>query len=310
MYTNHEGLAHNSQLSARALAVRSITQRERVALTAMVLAIFATVIGAFGMVSAQRATADVLSNGACSGAFNGSPEGTLAKQTVPAPDSVVAPGTTVQVTITWDTGDWDYVDQLFDCVQVAGAQDDSLSFEEKPATNDGVATHSYTIPADAAHGSKVCDRARLSGKPTGEVSTQKSNVVCFVVDPTGSTEEQPPPGEPPADEPPTAEELPADDPPTAEEPPTTAPVPTTVPSDGPTTSPPATPPSVQPTASPSPDGSPDTGPSAQVLGEVTRRGTLAQTGSGSIALLAVGLVVFNLGATLLVASRKSAEAVA
>jgi LPXTG-motif cell wall-anchored protein len=41
---------------------------------------------------------------------------------------------------------------------------------------------------------------------------------------------------------------------------------------------------------------------------VTRRGTLAQTGSGSIALLAVGLVVFNLGATLLVASRKSTEA--
>ncbi|HEX8771885.1 MAG TPA: hypothetical protein VF711_14060, partial [Acidimicrobiales bacterium] len=71
---------------------------------------------------------------------------------------------------------------------------------------------------------------------------------------------------------------------------------------------PATPPSVQPTASPSPDGSPDTGPSAQVLGDVTRRGTLAQTGSGSIALLAVGLVVFNLGATLLVASRKSTEA--
>jgi LPXTG-motif cell wall-anchored protein len=101
--------------------------------------------------------------------------------------TTVTVGQTINVDITWDTDDWDAVapdgdlDRVADCVEVGGVVDTTLSTEEKPTDNDGLFEHQYVIP-NVAPGTQICDRARLSGNPSGQnEETQKSNIVCFTV---------------------------------------------------------------------------------------------------------------------------------
>jgi uncharacterized repeat protein (TIGR01451 family) len=131
----------------------------------------------------------------CSGAFSGRPPGSLAKTATrdgqSLPDgSLIEAGDVIVFTITWNTADWvgEELDKVLDCVQVNGQDAPQLSVEEKPTENDGVFTHQITVPGNLETGDVLCDRARLSGNPTGDnPSTQKSNVLCFTV-----TEELPP----------------------------------------------------------------------------------------------------------------------
>jgi uncharacterized repeat protein (TIGR01451 family) len=118
---------------------------------------------------------------ACNGAFQGSPSGTLAMTASVPNGGSISPGQSITITITWDTGDWSGLDALYDCFTVNGALDDSLTYGEKPPSNDGIAQHSVTVPNSLLSGDTICARARLSGQPIGGVSTQKGNILCWTV---------------------------------------------------------------------------------------------------------------------------------
>jgi uncharacterized repeat protein (TIGR01451 family) len=120
-------------------------------------------------------------NNACNGAFSGNPSGTLAVASSPSNGSTVSPGSAISFTITWDTGDWTGLDQYQSCFEVNGSLVSSLSFGEFPPANDGTIHHSITVPGNLSAGDQLCMRGRLSGQPTGGVSTQKSNTVCFTI---------------------------------------------------------------------------------------------------------------------------------
>lgn len=147
---------------------------------------------------ATPSVADPIDNGACNGAFNGNPEGTLAISTDPAAGSDIFAGGTVTVTATWATTDWNGLNQLFDCVELDGVLAEGLSDQEKPPVNDGSYVHQFTVPADTAPDTEVCVRARLSGQPVNPpgneepVTTQKSNTACIRVQAAPTTTTAPP----------------------------------------------------------------------------------------------------------------------
>jgi hypothetical protein len=120
---------------------------------------------------------------ACSGLYHGDPPGSLAITTVPASDTVLHPGDTVEVTATWDTTDWPtpVLHKILDCLQVNGEVDYGLSTQEKPTDNDGLYRYTFTVPGRAV--GRVCDRVRLSGRLVegGDLAVQKSNTLCFSV---------------------------------------------------------------------------------------------------------------------------------
>jgi len=141
----------------------------------------------------------------CNGAFNGNPAGSLAKTTSPAGAAnptaadipVVAPGSTIAVTLTWNSGDFTgATSEVSDCIQIDGADRTDLATQQKPGPTPGPTSTSwstsYTIPPTTAVGSVICDRGRVSGTPTGaDPTTQKSNEVCFQVGPAAATPEFP-----------------------------------------------------------------------------------------------------------------------
>jgi uncharacterized repeat protein (TIGR01451 family) len=128
-------------------------------------------------VMAPTASAD----NACQGAFSGSPSGTLAMTSVPPGGSTIAAGSTIDFTFTWDPADWTDLDRFANCIQINGALDTSLTFEDRNPANDGLITDSLVVPATLQPGDTVCARSRLSGNPTGGNSTQKSNVLCYTI---------------------------------------------------------------------------------------------------------------------------------
>jgi uncharacterized repeat protein (TIGR01451 family) len=137
---------------------------------------------------ALAGSAAAVTNSACTGAFNGSPVGTLA-MTASVPDGgSVSAGQSIQITITWDTNDWSSLDQFHDCLTSNGSLDGSLTYEEKPPPNDGLIQHSVTVPGSLADGEEFCARSSLSGQPRGGNATQKSNTLCWTV---GSTPKNP-----------------------------------------------------------------------------------------------------------------------
>ncbi|HVW34637.1 MAG TPA: hypothetical protein VHL53_19045, partial [Acidimicrobiia bacterium] len=97
---------------------------------------------------------------ACSGLYHGSPPGSLAMTTSPAPGTVLHPGDTVDVTATWNTSDWPgpVLHKVLDCLLVDGSVDYDHSSQEKPTDNDGLYRYRFTVPPGAR--TKVCDRVR------------------------------------------------------------------------------------------------------------------------------------------------------
>ena len=85
------------------------------------------------------AWADAPDPSACSGLYHGSPPGSVAVTTVPAAGTVLHPGDEVEVTATWDTGDWPgpVLHKVLDCLLVDGTVDYGHSSQEKPTDNDG-----------------------------------------------------------------------------------------------------------------------------------------------------------------------------
>jgi hypothetical protein len=146
-------------------------------------------IALFQLQLAIGVTADAATNDSCNGAFQGSPAGSLAL-TASVPDhGTISAGQTIDITATWNPADWSGLDQFSDCFTINGTLDPSLTYEDKPPTNDGIDQYTFEVPATLVDGNEVCVRARLSGQPVGgNTSTQKSNTLCWTL---GSTPKDP-----------------------------------------------------------------------------------------------------------------------
>ena len=136
------------------------------------------------------ARADSPNPSACKGLYHGNPPGSLAMTTNPPSGTVLHPGDTVEVTATWDTADWPrpVLHKVLDCLLVNGEVDYELSTQEKPTDNDGLYRYTFTVPGRAV-GGRICDRVRLSGRfvEGGALVVQKSNSICFSVTAAGGT---------------------------------------------------------------------------------------------------------------------------
>ncbi len=102
--------------------------------------------------------------------FDGSADGSLVKTTTAGPnDSIVSPGQTITVTLTWTKQDfgWPGPSTSEDCVEI-GSRVVKLSQEHKPAPLTGTDTFSYVVPATTG-GQPVCDRGVVWGYgPSGD----------------------------------------------------------------------------------------------------------------------------------------------
>jgi hypothetical protein len=137
----------------------------------------------FAVLVPSTAWAEAPNPSACKGLYHGNPPGSLAITTNPPSGTVLHPGDEVEVTATWNTGDWPtpVLHKVLDCLLVNGDVDYDHSIQEKPTDNDGLFRYRFTVP-NGARG-RICDRVRLSGRfvDGGDLVVQKSNAVCFSI---------------------------------------------------------------------------------------------------------------------------------
>ncbi|HKN39887.1 MAG TPA: hypothetical protein VJ456_12345 [Acidimicrobiia bacterium] len=162
--------------------------RSPLARRALVAATACTAVVLPVLLTPSAAWADTPNASACSGLYHGSPPGSLAVTTSPAPGTVLHPGDEVEVTATWNTADWPgpVLHKVLDCLLVDDTVDYGHSSQEKPTDNDGLYRYRFTVPVGAER--RVCDRVRLSGRfvDGGDLVVQKSNTVCFSVAAAGT----------------------------------------------------------------------------------------------------------------------------
>jgi len=137
----------------------------------------------FAVLVPSAAWAEAPNPSACKALYHGNPPGSLAITTDPPSGTVLHPGDEVEVTATWNTGDWPrpVLHKVLDCLLVNGGIDYDHSTQEKPTDNDGLFRYRFTVP-NGARG-RICDRVRLSGRfvAGGDLVVQKSNPVCFSI---------------------------------------------------------------------------------------------------------------------------------
>ena len=115
------------------------------------------------------------------GVFSGAQSGSLVKVTsAGANGSLVAPGQTINVTITWNPKDFGGFppSKTVDCVKIGSKISSSLSQEHKPGPSGGTDHFSYVVPLDGTGGDQICDRAIISGPWQ---NTEKSAILCYTV---------------------------------------------------------------------------------------------------------------------------------
>jgi hypothetical protein len=115
------------------------------------------------------------------GEFSGPRSGSLLKVTsAGANESLVSPGQTINVTITWDPRDFGgYApSKTVDCVKIGSSISKTLSQEHTPGPSGGTDHFSYVVPVDGTGGDQICDRATVSG-PWG--NTEKSAILCYTL---------------------------------------------------------------------------------------------------------------------------------
>jgi hypothetical protein len=96
----------------------------------------------------------------------------------------VTAGQTVHVTVTQNQPETNtQVLAAGDCVTINGAYQSSLSQSSTPSNVNGPWHFSYTVPDSVKAGDKLCDRAAVDARRTGEDNSahQKSNTVCLTV---------------------------------------------------------------------------------------------------------------------------------
>ncbi len=106
------------------------------------------------------------SGGGSGGVFDGAPTGSLVKVTsAGANGSLVAPGQTINVTITWNPKDFGGYPpaRTLDCVKIGSKISKTLSQEHEPGPSGGTDHFSYAVPLDGTGADQICDRATILG---------------------------------------------------------------------------------------------------------------------------------------------------
>ena len=117
--------------------------------------------------------------GGSGGVFDGAPTGSLVKVTsAGANGSLVAPGQTINVTITWNPKDFGGYPpaRTVDCVKIGSKISKTLSQEHKPGPSGGTDHFSYVVPMDGTGADQICDRATILGP---WLNTEKSAILCY-----------------------------------------------------------------------------------------------------------------------------------
>jgi hypothetical protein len=120
-------------------------------------------------------------SGAGGGVFDGAPSGSLVKVTSAGVNgSLVAPGQTINVTITWNPKDFGGYPpaQTVDCVKIGSKISKTLSQKHEPGPSGGTDHFSYVVPLDGTGTDQICDRATVSGP---WLNTEKSAILCYTV---------------------------------------------------------------------------------------------------------------------------------
>ena len=115
------------------------------------------------------------------GVFSGDRSGSLVKVTSAGADgSLVSPGQTITVTITWNPKDFGGFSpsETVDCVKIGSRISSSLSQEHIPGPSGGTDHFSYVVPLDGTGGDQICDRAVISGP---WLNREKSAILCYTV---------------------------------------------------------------------------------------------------------------------------------
>jgi LPXTG-motif cell wall-anchored protein len=148
--------------------------RQRISAVAVSAGLITMVFG----LGASPAHGSVTSD--CSPHLSGDQNGGLAITTVPAAGSSVPAGGTIQITASWDNGNFAEIDRLATCVTWDGNFHPSMSGSMRGIGTGQASsnTSSVAVPADMPVGTDLCIRDVLFGD-RGE-RTETSNTVCFV----------------------------------------------------------------------------------------------------------------------------------
>ncbi len=113
--------------------------------------------------------------------FSGPQSGSLVKVTSAGPNgSLVTPGQTINVTITWNPEDFGGFppESTVDCVKIGSKISRTLSQEHEPGPTGGTDHFSYVVPLDGTGGAQICDRATATGPWE---NTDKSAILCYTL---------------------------------------------------------------------------------------------------------------------------------
>jgi LPXTG-motif cell wall-anchored protein len=106
--------------------------------------------------------------------------GSLHITSTPVAGSSVAPGSTINISASWNDADFNETHALFVCGTVAGALNTAMSSENQSVDNNGTLSAAATVPADAASGSNICVVAALIGQlPTNIQGQMVSEKLCY-----------------------------------------------------------------------------------------------------------------------------------
>jgi hypothetical protein len=117
----------------------------------------------------------------CWGVFHGIPPGSLVVTTSAGPNgSLIAPGQTITVMLTWNLNDFSgkIPSKTDDCVKIGSTNSPTLSQEHKPGPGGGIDTFTDVVPVSGTGGQPLCIRGSVSGSGT---NTEKSSVLCYSI---------------------------------------------------------------------------------------------------------------------------------
>jgi hypothetical protein len=129
----------------------------------------------------DRASGDQPTGLGGDGVFDGAQSGSLVKVTsAGANGSLVAPGETINVTITWNPKDFAGYPpaRTVDCVKIGSKISNTLSQKHEPGPSGGTDHFSYVVPWNGTGGNQICDRATVTGP---WLNTEKSAILCYTV---------------------------------------------------------------------------------------------------------------------------------
>lgn len=155
------------------------SMRQRLAAVTLIggLATFGLGLAA-GPASASRGVGPRASVNTCTAYLGEAQSGSLHLNATPAGGTVPA-GSDVNLSVSWEDGDFSEIDQSYVCATVDGVFDAALSEVDDSVTNDGTLARTVSLPGNLP-GSEVCFVAALEG-PLADLTAGEmaSETICY-----------------------------------------------------------------------------------------------------------------------------------